>query len=301
MLATENHLNHDSDSDEDDPAYWHPGNHLDTLAADSIKQVNHVRESRIGRIAADSMKHPHIARESHIGSIATDSMKIAQPAHHHHEDHSKFSFHNFGFHPTPFTDLLKAINTMRESYNASSAEYEALHRHQHSQKGSGTVSKTRKATGQFDIKEFQKTQAATRTNHKISQFREQQLKWDMSAPDAELLKELYRTYESDPTGKRIFNLSRDEAKGATPWRPAEFDKDIAAPDISALSPTFQKMLLQHIDSVVAQVQAEYDRLPQNTQAQSEVKAKVGADLANLKRRQSQLYKGVQSSSQTSSN
>lgn len=295
----ENHQHRDSDSDEDDPDYWHPGNHLDTMTADSVKQINHVQESRIGKLAADSMKHPHILRESRIGNIAMDSMKVSQPAPHHHEAESKFSFHNFGFHPTPFTDLLKTINTMRESYNASCAEFEAQHKKPNKKKGSGTGSKNKASgPGLFDIKDFQKTQAMTRTNHKISQFREKPLKWDMSAPDAELLKELYRSYESDPTGKRIFNLSRDEAKGASPWRPAEFDKDIAPPDINTLSPTFQKMLLQHMDSVVEQVQSEYDRLPQNTQAQSEAKARVGADLANLRRRREELRKGIQLNSQT---
>jgi hypothetical protein len=259
------HLHSDSDSDDDHEFYGNP-------------------ESNIAAFTADSVKHAQLIREGRLGTMAADSLKINQPAEH---SQNKFSFHNFGFHATPFSDILNAFVTMKDSYNAAMAEYEAGHK---SAEGTKKKRKSKDHVNMFNIKEFQKTQAKTRTNHKISQFRVSEPKWDMSAPDEQLLKALYRSYESDPTGKRIFNLARDEAKGAKPWRPTESDKDIPLPPISSLSPTFQKMLLDHIDAVVAQVEEEYAKLPAKTQAQNEIKAGVGADLANLRRRQEELHR-----------
>lgn len=272
----------DSDSDDDHFFYGDAESNIAYITADSLKRANAFRESHIGELAADSLKVGKVVRESHIGEIANDSMKVPQPAEHH-----KFSFYNFGFHPTPFTDLMNTFVTMRNSYNQTKAAYEATRKEGNLHLSTGkSVCKKRSGnyTNVFDIKEFQKTQSKMKTNHKISRFREAPLKWDMSAPDERLLKELYRTCESDPSGKRIFDLSRDGAKGATPWRPAEFDKDIAPPSITSLSPPFQKMVMQHMDTVVAQVEAEYAKMPAKTQAQSEVKARVGADLANLVRK-----------------
>lgn len=268
------HINSDSDSDDDHEFYGNP-------------------ESNIAAFTADSVKQAKIIREGHLGSMAADSMKIQQPAEHHEK--SKFSFYNFGFHPTPFSDLMKSINTMRESYNQSVAAYEAGHKPK-----SPTKRKSKERSNMFDIKEFQKTQAKLHTNHKISRFREAPPKWDMSAPDEELLKALYRSCESDPTGQRIFNLARDEAKGVKPWLPAEADRDIPLPPIASLSPTFQRMLLDHIDAVVAQVEAEYAKMPAKTQTQNEAKAKVGADLANLRRRQRELHSQAKEGKSTES-
>ncbi len=278
----------DSDSDDDHLFYGNPESNIAHFTADSLKRGNSVPESYIGDIAADSLKQSfqgRLVREGHIGDRAIDSMKIKQPAHHN------FSFHNFGYHPTPFSDLMSTIVTMRDSYNKTKELYQATHP-KDGPRRTHTKKEFRNEASMFSIKDFQKTQAKTHTNNKISRFREAPLKWDMSAPDEKLLKELYRTCESDPSGKRIFDLARDEAKGATPWRPAEFDKDIAPPTLSSLSPPFQKMLLQHMDSVVAQVQAEYDKLPAKTQAQGEIKAGVGADLANLRRKRDILRSDI---------
>eukprot|EP01032_Pedospumella_encystans_P021252 gene21252-24116_t len=278
----------DSDSDDDHIFYGDAESNIAYITADSLKRANGFRESHIGELAADSIKISTLPRESHIGERANDSIKIPQPAEHH-----KFSFHNFGFHPTPFTDLMNTFVTMRNSYNQTKAAYDATHKEAPRQKSRGNSPFKKRSgdyTNTFDIKEFQKTQTKMKTNHKISRFREAPLKWDASAPDERLLKELYRACESDPSGKRIFDLARDGAKGATPWRPAEFDKDIAPPSITSLSPPFQKMVMQHMDSVVAQVEAEYAKLPTKTQAQNEVKARVGADLANLVRKREIIRK-----------
>jgi hypothetical protein len=261
------HTHSDSDSDDDHEFYGNP-------------------ESNIAAFAKDSVKNANSIREGHLGKMATDSLKVHQPAP-HQEHHSTFSFHNFGFHATPFTDIMNSINTMRNSYNEAQAAYEAQNKPKKTKRKSKDGKDGPKMF--FDIKEFQKTQANTKTNKKISQFRETALKWDLSAPDEQLLKALWRSAESDPTGKRIFNLSRDEAKGATPWKPTEVDRDLEVPPISTLSPSFQKMLLDHIDSVVARVEAEYAKMPAKTQAQNELKAGVGADLANLRRQQEQLH------------
>lgn len=283
----------DSDSDDDHLFYGEAEieNNIAHFTAESVKRGTLVKEGHIGEIAGDSMKVGNMVRESHIGQLATDSMKVTQPAAHH----QKFSFHNFGFHPTPFNDLMSTIVTMRDSYNQNKAAYESTHQKSRLHKSNGKPREKVPPSyiNVFDIKDFQKTQAKTHSNHKISRFREAPLKWDMSAPDERLLKELYRTAESDPTGRRIFDLARDEAKGATPWRPAEFDKDIAPPSLTSLSPPFQQMLLHHMDSVVAQVEAEYERLPAKTQAQGEIKAGVGADLANLLRKRDMLRKDLQ--------
>jgi hypothetical protein len=262
------HTHSDSDSDDDHEFYGNP-------------------ESNIAAFAKDSVKHAASIRDGRLGSVAADSLKVQQPVA-HHEHHSAFSFHNFGFHATPFTDIMNSINTMRNSYNEAQAAYDAQNKPKKTKKRNKDGSKEGPKMF-FDIKEFQKTQANTKTNKKISQFRETALKWDLSAPDEQLLKALYRTAESDPSGKRIFNLARDEAKGATPWKPTEADRDLEVPPISTLSPSFQKMLLDHIDSVVARVEAEYAKMPAKTQAQSEIKAGVGADLANLRRRQQELH------------
>ena len=268
----ENYEHHDSDSDsEDDHEFY--GN----------------PESTVGAFAKDSMKTGHHLGESHLGSMAADSLKIHQPAPH---TGSKFSFHNFGFHPTPFTDLLKTFTTMRNSYSEAQAAYESEHQATKARSRSPKRKSRDSGNKLFNIKEFQKTQSKTRKNHKISQFRETSPKWDMSAPDEQLLKALYRSCDSDPTGRRIFNLSRDEAKGTKPWRPTETDKDIPIPHITTLSPSFQKMLLKHIDHIVKQVEEEYKNLPEKTQVQSEIKAGVGADLANLRRRRQELYNDV---------
>jgi hypothetical protein len=269
------HCHSDSDSDDDHHFYGNP-------------------ESNIAAFTADSVKQARLMREGHLGNIAADSLKVAQPAQ-HHTAQSKFTFHNFGFHPTPFSDLMKSINTMREAYNDTAAAYEAAHK----PKKTHAKKKSKDGSNVFDIKEFQKTQAKLHTNHTISKFREAPPKWDLSAPDEQLLKALWRSCESDPTGKKIFNLGREEAKGATPWRPAESDKDIPIPPITSLSPSFQKMLLDHMDAVVANVEEEYARMPAKTQAQSEAKAKVGADLANLRRRQLELRSQSNSSSRAS--
>jgi hypothetical protein len=264
-----------------------PNDHHDS---DSDDEYYKDAENNIAHFVGLSAKLAEV-KESNVGNIATDSLKVAQPAESHY---SGFSFHNFGFHPTPFTDLMNCMVTMRNSYNESMAAYNQQKQSSHSKtKTKGTTRKSHTGEKQmFNIVDFQKTQEKTRTNHKISQFREAPLKWDMSAPDERLLKQLYRTYQSDASGKRIFNLSRDEAKGATPWKPAEFDKDFTPPPLSSLSPTFQKMVMDHLDSVIAQVEAEYERLPEKNQAQSEKKAKVGADLANLRRNREDLRRGV---------
>lgn len=298
-LSPTNLHGEDSDSDDDHLFYGNPESNIAHFTADSMKRGNlmregHIQHHGIGDIAADSLKIGNKASEGHIGDLAMDSLKVSQPAPHH-----KFTFHNFGFHPVPFSDLMSTFVTMRESYSNTKAVYEATHpKSKHKKTGTGP-SKTRTTTtgtNIFDIKDFQKTQAKTHSNHKISRFREAPLQWDMSAPDERLLKELYRSYESDPSGKRIFDLARDETKGATPWRPAEFDKDIAMPSLNSLSPPFQKMLLNHMDAVVAQVQAEYEKLPCKTQAQGNIKAGVGADLANLRRKRDILRKDIQKSS-----
>lgn len=288
---------HDSDSDDDHLFYNEAEveSNIAYIKAESAFRENLVKEGHIGEIAGDSMKVGNMVREGHIGQLATDSMKVAQPAAHH----NKFSFHNFGFHPTPFSDLMSTIVTMRDSYNQNKTAYESTHKKsQLSKAGKPREKKTTNYINVFDIKDFQKTQAKTHSNHKISRFREAPLKWDMSTHDERLLKELYRTAESDPSGRRIFDLARDEAKGATPWRPAEFDKDIAPPSLTSLSPPFQQMLLHHMDSVVAQVEAEYERLPSKTQAQGEIKAGVGADLANLLRKRDLLRKDLQRTGST---
>jgi hypothetical protein len=145
----------------------------------------------------------------------------------------------------------------------------------------------------FSIKDFQKTHFDTnKKNHTISQFKEKPIIWDASAPDKELMDSLYRIPQSDPSGKLILSLSRDEAKGVKAWKQPEKDRDFGYPDANSYSDSFRNQLIKHMEQVVKQVEQEYKKLPEKTAAQSNLKASVGADLNNLMRKQEAILQSL---------
>mmetsp|Transcript_10120 Transcript_10120/g.16626 ORF Transcript_10120/g.16626 Transcript_10120/m.16626 type:complete len:310 (+) Transcript_10120:17-946(+) len=249
----------DSDSDDDDEFYG-----------------NGVPESNIASLAQDSalLNPDEKFRQDGIDLKGVDSIKDEQPV-------TKFTFHDFGHSETSFEQVMSSMVTMRNSIGYQSTY--SLEFAPKTGKGKKESKPQPIPRGSFDVAEFQRTMEKSNRNTRISQFRPKPPKWDMSAPDEALLKELWRTCDSDPTGRRIFDLGRDLAKDATPWKPGEFDKDILPPNIAALSPSFQAMLVDHLDAVIARTQAEYDKMPAKTIAQGELKSNVGADLATWTR------------------
>ena len=199
------------------------------------------------------------------------------------EEEEPFRFYEFGTPPVSFQDLLRSIKTMKQVTGGTSPKKRT------------TTIKT------FDIKAYQKTidlQKSLPTSYKqyrISHFHPTTPKWDGShMPDPILVKDLYRIPCRDPTGKVIFSLMRDETK-LTPdqqaWKPPEHAKDLPEPPCSF---TFQLQAISHLDATIEKVEAEYKKMPQQTQAQSVLKAQVGADLNNLKLDREKLKKQLES-------
>lgn len=208
-----------------------------------------------------------------------------------YDGEQKFSFHNFGMHGTPFHELLESMTTLNNMYKRNTSPVENSITKPQSVSPMKKKGKKDTVPNMFSIKDYQKTQSKCHKNRKISQFREAPLKWDISVyPNERIMKELYRTPVADSSGTSIRNLARDEAKGAKPWKAAEFDKDLPPPSIDHCSPTFQKMLLDHMDHVVDQVQKEYEKLPQNTPTENDIKVGVRADLDILIRKRLEIRK-----------
>jgi len=198
----------------------------------------------------------------------------------------KFAFYNFGGDDVPFDSILRTIKTLPNEFQYMSDNYHNIHRNQ----SSSTNSNTQLDYNRFSIKDFQKTHFDTKKNHTISQFKEKPIIWDASAPDKELLDSLYRIPQSDPSGKLILSLSRDEAKGVKAWKQPEADRDFGYPDANSYSDSFRRQLIKHMEQVIKQVEQEHKKLPEKTQAQSNLKASVGADLNNLRRKQHAILK-----------
>jgi hypothetical protein len=188
-----------------------------------------------------------------------------------------FRFYEVGTPPVGFQDLLKSIKTMK-------------------QMGGSTTTRPRtKTVKTFDIKAYQKSidlkksLPTSNKEYRISHFRPKTGKWDGShMPDDELVKELYRVPCRDPTGKVIFNLARDETKlndSQQPWKPPEAAKDLPEPLCSLTS---QLQVYDHLETTIARVEEEYKKMPSFTQAQSVLKARVGADLNTFKMEREKL-------------
>ena len=165
----------------------------------------------------------------------------------------KFSFYNFGGDDVPFDSILRKIKTLPNEFQYMSDNYHSINKN-----GSSSLSLLSSSSldyNRFNIKEFQKTHFdSSHKNHSISQFKEKPIVWDASAPDKELLDSLYRIPQSDPSGKLILSLSRDEAKGAKAWKQPERDRPFNYPEATSYSHSFRQQLIKHMEHVVLQVE-----------------------------------------------
>lgn len=145
----------------------------------------------------------------------------------------------------------------------------------------------------FDVTDVPKVNNKVRnifkkeTNHRksctISQFRNSALSWDGSFMlDNDLRKEVYRTPISDASGTRIFNLGREITKGGQPWKPPQVDRILPVPGIEGCCGHYRDILLKEMDRKVKKVDNEYQKFKPKTDAERNQKARLGADLSNLR-------------------
>ena len=99
----------------------------------------------------------------------------------------------------------------------------------------------------------------------------------------ELDKELWRVMGGDTSGHRIFNLSRDDDKTCTRWKPGAYDKDLPQPTLDLLTPEYREVLKRHVLAAPVKVRQEYERMEKTAKTTSarELVARVGSDLAKL--------------------
>ena len=229
-------------------------------------------------------------RPSHDGLDSSDD----------EDDHklpSKTSDHHFNFYDhlhfnfAPFHDILSSINTLRAAYKQHKDDLAASDEKMHS-----SSLKKKSQVKLFDIREYQKTMHDTsnpkKLNHTISKFRLDEPRWDGTAvPSPELEKELYRTPVADSSGTVIKSLGRDLAKGKK-WAPPEYDRDLPEPTFANCSDSRKRIVLQHMDEVIAKVEVEYKKMKADTQDKSSIKARIGADLNELKRKRERLLREI---------
>lgn len=237
-----------------------------------------------------------------------------------------FTFHEFGLpaqDTEPFESLLHALGqslslqrtkrtasrtARREDRGREGEEVQGKGKEREREERSGevrdwVVDGLGERTKSFSINDFQRTQEVTKKGRgglggtgggfKISQFRlpPVEVNWDASFfPDKKLLRSLYRIPCSDPSGKVIRGVAREEAQGVTPWVPPEKDRLLPPVSPRLCSHTFQRHLLDHLETTIERLQREYDALPANTQELQHRKANAGADLNNLKQERDAVKK-----------
>lgn len=206
-----------------------------------------------------------------------------------------FRFYEFGLHPVGFTDLLRSIKTMRHVNQATNSPTRA-------QTAPSPSKSSLRKSRTFDIRAYQKSidlqksLPSSSKQYRISAFRPKTAKWDGSfTPNPELLKEMYRIPCRDPTGKLIWNLTRDEGKlpkGQKSWKPGDCPNDLPAPTFEQCSPSFQRQALLHLIQAVQRIEEQYRTMPDKTQEQSTLRANVGADLNNLRMERDRLIEKI---------
>lgn len=100
-------------------------------------------------------------------------------------------------------------------------------------------------------------------------------------PPKELSKELWRLPESDGSGHRIFNLSRDDDKTCVRWKPGTFDRPFAPPALDLITPSFREMLKKHVAQAPVKVRMELETFPDKTSTARDLKARIASDLHKL--------------------
>lgn len=232
--------------------------------------------------------HSHYGHASHDGDSSDDEHDNVVPDLPSKSNPGFNFFSNFD-HIVPFQNILQTFNIFKHKPSSDTAGNAKTKAH-YSEEGVETIQTTNTMlkTKSFDIKEFQRTQEIARQNssaNKISRFRPVEPKWDGSfALDSEVANAIYRTPVNDPSGKTIFTVTRDEAKDATPWKACGQDKDFLPPSLAQINPRLKKQILAHLNDVIANLNKDYAKFPSAlTQQQSDEKALIGADLANLNR------------------
>jgi hypothetical protein len=245
---------------------------------------------------------PHYA-EAHEDS-SDDEADHKLPTH-QFEKHFNFYDHlhlNFA----PFHDILDSFKTLKSAYDHHKEESKladsrirALTKsHKTSSTGSSfrNNQNTNNNSKGFDIRTYQSTMFDPRTskknNHTIAKFRLDEPRWDGTAvPSDELQKELYRIPIADSSGTVIKSLARDLAKGKK-WAPPESDRDLPEPTFANCSESRQRIVLKHMEDVIDKVEIEYSKMKADTQDKSSLKARIGADLNDLKRKRERLVREI---------
>lgn len=200
---------------------------------------------------------------------------------------NRFYFYEFGATSVPLDDILNDLSKLKSTYNATRKLNGTLHLD--STIDEDDVNYVKPCTKTFSIKDFQKTQMSKKNDATLARFHRYPDPWDSSFDlNSELKKQLYRTPCRDPSGKLIRNLGRDDNRGGIPWKAVEVDRNLPMTTFDSCSESFQVQVVKHMDDVIARVEKEYASAPTKTQAQSNLKASLGADLNNLKHRREQI-------------
>jgi hypothetical protein len=134
-------------------------------------------------------------------------------------------------------------------------------------------------------------------DHSIARFHLPPPRWDLPCSiDPLLRKALSRVPCRDPSGRVIFDLTRDARGGeiAGRWKPNGRALSALPPASSAMcSLHFRDHLVGHAAQTVDKVEALYNSLPATTERLRNIKAHVGADLDNLQRTRSKILTALE--------
>lgn len=159
--------------------------------------------------------------------------------------------------------------------------------------------KTAQALQMTLLSTLESSKRAPKVDHTIRKFRTLAMtnKFDTSFGLSESLKkELYRSLGGDTSGQRIFNLGRELARDARPWKPGPSDRDFGNPSFDVCTESFLDVLQEHLHSVVANVEQEYKGLVKSsgaTERERIRKSNVYASLHQLKETQEKVTKYIE--------
>ena len=120
--------------------------------------------------------------------------------------------------------------------------------------------------------------------------------WDSAqVPAPALVKTLWRQTESDGSGHRIFNLSREAYPKDIPaqWKPGSFDQDLPDPSLELTTTSFRGMLTRHVVAAPLKVEKEVKALPARSTTERNFKARMNGELHVLKSMQTTVTKELQ--------
>lgn len=132
-----------------------------------------------------------------------------------------------------------------------------------------------------------KTKVCMTHPHGLNQFRDQTGKWENTMHTSTyLVQTLYRIADRDPSGIQNNGvITRDEAKGVTPWTPTtDGDRNLPRASTALCSQPFRKTVNSHLEETVSRIQEEYKRHPTASERQRRDRAVIGRELSNLERK-----------------